>query len=120
MSSPPGVTVSVTTGAGSGVEVVNAGVCVGDVVVLVCVSVWVDCWLDPDSGAVVTEGEGSGVGVELGLGSEDGADSDVGGGVALVEGEDSGAGVGLGEDESEVGSELWDGGASVELVVLED
>jgi len=66
------------------VEVTNAGLSVGDVVVLWVVSGGVGCGLGSDAGAVVAEGEGSGVGVGLGLGSEDGADSEVGAGLALV------------------------------------
>lgn len=66
MSSPPAVTVSVTTGSGVGA---GAGVTdgfsgdVAGVVVVVALSVdGVGCGLASDEGAVDSEGEGSGVG----------------------------------------------------------
>ena len=71
-----------------------------------------------DCGSVEEEGEGSAVGVAVGLGSEDGAVVDVGAGVAVCEGEDSGAGVGLGSDELEVVG-LGDGVAAASGDVLE-
>ncbi len=52
VSSPPGVTVSTTTGAGSGEDVTANG----DVWFVVCVCGWVSCVVDP----VVSAGEGEG------------------------------------------------------------
>ena len=74
MSSPPAVTVSVTTGSGSGWDVTASGV--SDVDVVVCS--WGGCWVDSGDDSVEEEGEGSTTGSGDELGSEDGEDSAVG------------------------------------------